>query len=412
MKNKRKRPVSVVLVGIGGMGQQYLQILRKELSPHEVEIRGVVDPSVELKRSLRVLKNQDIAVYSSLNEFFENNKKTDLVVISSPIHCHVPQTCEALEQGSYVLCEKPIGATIQEAERLIQEKNKYQRWVMIGYQWSYSKAVQDLKNDILSGEFGRPLRLKTLCCWHRDEAYYRRNDWAGKIRENNTWILDSPANNAMAHFLHNLFYVLGEKTDRSAKPAQVTAELYRIYPIDNYDTIACQVYTRDGVEMLYYASHAAFPDLGPMFCFEFERATVTFGENSDQVVARDQKGYEKRYGSPESEHPFKKLFEALDAVRKPKPVLCGPEAALPQTLCVDGIQESVEEIASFPPQVIQQGRQKEKRWVKNLASQLFLCYQKGILPHKAKLPWAHAGETISVEDYRYFPGGMPPAERT
>jgi len=44
--------------------------------------------------------------------------------------------------------------------------------------------------------------MKTLCFWQRDENYYRRSGWAGKIKDKKgNWILDSPANNAMAHFL-------------------------------------------------------------------------------------------------------------------------------------------------------------------------------------------------------------------
>ena len=51
--------------------------------------------------------------------------------------------------------------------------------------------------------------------WPRDERYYSRNGWAGVKRTNDgTWILDSPTNNACAHFLHNMFYVLGDRIER------------------------------------------------------------------------------------------------------------------------------------------------------------------------------------------------------
>jgi len=42
---------------------------------------------------------------------------------------------------------------------------------MIGYQWSYSEGIQSLKKDILSGLFGKPIRMKSLCLWPRDFAY-------------------------------------------------------------------------------------------------------------------------------------------------------------------------------------------------------------------------------------------------
>ncbi len=38
------------------------------------------------------------------------------------------------------------------------------------------------------------------------------------------WILDSPANNAMAHDLHNMFYILGLTRETSARPARLIRE--------------------------------------------------------------------------------------------------------------------------------------------------------------------------------------------
>jgi len=407
-KSGMKRPVSLVLVGVGGMGQSYLQALYNEFSPKETQISAVIDPYLKDSEISLDLKQRSIPLLAHLQTFYESGRSADLVVICSPIHHHVPQACEALENGSYVICEKPIGATIQEAQHLIRTKDISSRWVMIGYQWSYSKAIQALKEDVLSGRFGKPIRLRTLCFWPRHEAYYQRNDWAGRIKVKDKWVLDSPANNAMAHFLHNLFYILGERPDRSAMPLEVKAELYRVYPIENYDTVACRAHTKEGMELLYYASHAVSASRGPMFSLEFEEATVTYGETIDVIVARDRKGNESLYGDPESEHPLYKLFEAVAAVRDPKPILCGPEAALAQTLCMNGMQESAPEIRTLPESLIHRDAD-ERRWFgKGLDRELYDCYVKGILPSEAKLSWACAGKRVNLENYRHFPGGEPP----
>ena len=37
--------------------------------------------------------------------------------------------------------------------------------VAIGYQWSFSDAIQKLKADVIAGIFGKPRRLKTLVLW-------------------------------------------------------------------------------------------------------------------------------------------------------------------------------------------------------------------------------------------------------
>lgn len=406
MKPEDRKPVSVVLVGIGGMGLYYVDALLEEFSPAEVELCAAVDPFPEKSDRFLELKRRGIPVFPSLEDCCQRGLSADLAVIASPIHYHVPQSCAALLHGSHVLCEKPLGATIQEAERLILSRDKARRWVMIGYQWSYSEAIQSMKRDILKGLFGKPIRLKAFHLWGRDKAYYERNSWAGKKQdEAGHWVLDSPANGAMAHDLHNLFYVLGERITASARPKEVKAELYRAYPIENYDSIACRSFTEKGVELLFYASHAVPQDWGPLFSFEFEQATVSYREFSDGIVATFPDKTQRFYGSPESDHQFRKLFDAVAAVKEPKPVLCGPEAAVSQTLCVNGIQESVAEIETFTEPMIQKGR-KGKCWVKGLSEAFYGCYEQGILPSEAGLSWARCGRTVDLGNYRFFPGGI------
>ncbi len=401
------QPISAALVGISGMGLYHLISLLDEFSPEEVELRAVIDPFPERCERYLELKERRIPVFPSLSEFYQSGRNAEIVVISSPTHHHVPQSCEALGQGSYVFCEKPLGATVQEADRLIRAADEAHRWIMIGYQWSFSRAIQSLKSDILKGSFGKPVRLKTLCLWPRDEDYYGKSDWLGRKKdEEGRWILDSPANNAMAHFLHNLFYILGEKKDRSAQPAEVQAELYRTYPIENFDSVACRVFTREGVELLFYASHVTEHDRGPMFSFEFEQATVTYGDGAEEIVAVDRRGREKSYGSPEEDHPFQKLFEAVESVREPKPVVCGPKAARSQTLCANGIQESVPEIVTFPESIVQREEGKRK-WVKGLEEALYSCYLKGILPREGNFSWAQSGKAVDLRNYSFYPDGKP-----
>ena len=404
-------PVSVVMVGISGMGLHYLMTLLEEFSPGEIELRAAVDPFPEKSERYPELREKGIPVFDSLSEFYGSGQTAELAVISSPTQHHVLQSCEALRNGSHVLCEKPIGATIQDADQLIQVKNESNRWVMIGYQWSYSKAIQCLKRDILKGMFGRPVRLKSLCFWPRAEDYYGKSSWLGRKKdEEGRWVLDSPANNAMAHFLHNLFYVLGDHADTSARPTAVTAELYRAYPIQNFDTVACRAFTKEGTELLFYASHVTRPDQGPIFSFEFEQATITYGEVSKEVIAIDRKRKEKHYGSPEAAHHFLKLFDAVACVREPKPLVCGPEASRSQTLCVNGIQESFPEIVEFPESMVHKEESEGKWWVEGLAEGFYDCYTKGILPSEGNIPWARAGIPVDVRDYRYFPGGTPQAD--
>ena len=401
---KMSKPVSIGLVGVGGYAKFYLSALLDKTDSKTYRIEGIVDPFADRCPRLDELKARKIPIYETMEEFHANHS-AELVTIATPIHLHCRQTCQALANGSNVLCEKPLGTRIQEAQRMIEARDQAGKFVAIGYQWSYSAAVQELKKDIMSGRLGRPIRLRTLVLWPRNESYYGRNNWAGKKDDGKgNWILDSPVNNATAHYLHNMFYVLGEQVDRSAVPVRVVAELYRANNITNYDTAVMRCVTDGGAELLYYVSHAVENERGPDFIYEFENASVCYEGRGSTIETRFDDGSTKSYGDP-SENVENKLWDSMKAVHGAKTIVCGPEAASSQTLCMNGMQESMPEIVQFPKDLIRIEGEPGKRlaFVEGLADALTRCYEPGKLPSELALPWAFAGKEIDLTDYKSFP---------
>jgi len=406
MDYKERNSISVLMVGIGGYGFYYLKNLYEHFSDEEIEMSGVVDPFAVNSGLYREIKRRGITICNTLTDFYNQGGYADLVVISSPMQYHIEQSCIALRHGSNVLCDKPLSTVIQDIDDLLLARKKSGRWIMIGYQWSYSNAIQELKRDIISGRYGKPIRMKSLCFWPRGKNYYERNQWAGKLMDNQgRWVLDSPLGNAMAHFIHNLFYLLGMATEASDQPAEIQGECYRTYSIQNYDTGVFRAYTSGDVEILFYGSHVTACERGPMFHLEFEDGTVTFGDEQDRIVATTREGRKKDYGSPEDDDQFLKLHEAMKAVRKDRPVICGPEAATAQVLCINGVQDSVEEIAAFPVDRLVMDEKKERLWIDGLGEELYACYRDNRLPSEENLPWAVPGKIIDLRNYVYFPGG-------
>jgi predicted dehydrogenase len=305
-----------------------------------------------------------------------------------------------------VLCEKPAAATVQEVLRMREAERTAGKWVAIGFQWSYSAAIQALKNDIRTGIYGRPHRLKCLYLWPRSEAYYRRNEWAGKVKDaDGRWILDSPVHNAMAHDLHNMFYILGGERETAARPVRVEAELYRAHKIENFDTAALRCLTGDGAEILFFVSHAVSVDTGPVISFEFEGGKIS-AAGRDADIKGFQPAGDKSYGNPDRE-PLRKLWEAIDSTDGRSFPACGLEAALGQTLAVNGAQDSRPEVQVFPDKIIESRGEAGSRdiTVTGLAEVLEECYRKNALPSELGVSWGRKGRSVSLTDYVYFPGG-------
>lgn len=400
----KSNKITIVLIGINGYGNGYLHDVLDASHDKNIELAGVVDPAWEKSVRVEEIKKRKIPAYSDLESFYREHK-ADLAVLSSPIHLHVPQSLTAISNGSHVLCEKPLCATIQEAAILTEAARKSGKLVSIGYQWSFSEPVQALKNDIMKGLFGAPISLKTLVLWPRRETYYKRNNWAGAMKNSSgKWILDSPINNATAHYLHNMFYVIGAETDASASPVSVEAELYRANKIQNFDSSALRCHTDKGVEILFYSAHPVPASIGPVLNYRFEKGVV-YGCND--FTARFTDGTIKKYGTPHTASDGK-FWQTVESIRSGTlKNLCGTETASAQTLCINGAQDSMPDIVSFPEDIItiQSLENGDKlTWVKGLDSLLVQCFDLGILPSEhGNIPWSKKGKKINLRDYKSYP---------
>ncbi len=221
-------------------------------------------------------------------------------------------------------------------------------------------------------------------------------------------MLDSPVNNATAHYLHNMLYVLGDSIQTSATLVSLTGELYRANDISNFDTGALRCVTDQGVEVLFWSAHAVERLNGPLAVYEFTNATVTFdsAQEEPQFIATFRDGTTKTYGNPNLEQR-NKFFQAVDAVRGGTPVACPVEAASAQTLCVNGLQDAVPDITPFPADLVKLCTRGDSplTYVDGLASALETCFDRNALPSELGFPWARAGRTVDLTNYGDFPGG-------
>jgi predicted dehydrogenase len=394
---------SVALVGLGGYGHIYVNALLGAESTANITFVAGIDPAPESCVRLPDIKKRNIPLYKSIEEFFAAGR-ADMVILSTPLQLHCEHTCFALGQGSHVLCEKPLGAHPDQVRQMIEIRDRSKKQLAIGYQWSFSAAIQSLKRDIASGRFGRPKRLRTRVYWPRDEKYYRRSSWAGRRQDSEGRpVFDSPANNACAHHLHNMFYVLGETPQQSDWPAMVQAELYRAHPIENYDTIALRCLTERHTEVFFFASHATKARRDPTFSYEFEEGTVRFGGKiADHIWGDFKDGSKHDYGSPATSESAEKLYHCLASIRAGTPVVCGPEAAGAQTACIFAAQQSTPNIVDFPRDiVVVTGTPGERQThVKDLERDLDQCFEQGRLPSELGISWASAGGKIAVSGYK------------
>ncbi|MCF7853857.1 MAG: Gfo/Idh/MocA family oxidoreductase [Candidatus Pacebacteria bacterium] len=375
-------PVTIALAGINGYGTFYLNPLLDESEKWGARLVAAIDPTAAQSPRFNELAERGVQVFDTMDDFYRT-MTADIVVIAAPIHYHLPMIRTAVEHNSNVLCEKPLAATAEQANELIQLEKATPAFVAVGYQWSFSKAIQSLKKDILNGKLGKPKRLRTMTLWPRQASYYARNNWAGRMKtDDGQWVLDSPANNATAHYLHNMFYVLGDTLNSSTQPQSIAGKLYRANPIENYDSAAVRVTTDCGADVFFYTTHTVRRQRGPIFHFEFEHADVHFNIDGDSIIkAHFSDGTERDYGDP-NVNPLNKLAAAVAAIKDGPAPVCGIQAAAAHTRCIGMLQKQLD-IDRVPSDLIKVDQLEEGNtltWVKGLAETFETAYNNWSLP--------------------------------
>lgn len=363
--------MKILLVGAGGYASGYVKALLGKTDP-DVVWEGVVDPYFSSCAKKEDIDAAGIPVYSAMEDFYRE-RQADLAVICTPPFLHRAQSICALSHGSYVLCEKPAAPTVEDVNAMLEAEKMYGKWIAIGYQWSFSRAMQSLKKDILSGALGRPLSFKTAISWPRDLAYYGRGiGWAGKISGDGALILDSIASNACAHYLHNMLFLLGDSMDTSATVSETEASCFRANHIENFDTCSIKM-KADGILLYFIASHAAEKKKDPEFIYRFENATVEFSQDRGaEIKATFRDGTVKYYGDP-FDNTFGKLWDCVDAIREESCPICTAKTALPHVKLIENIYRDVP-IHDFPGELVRFDEEKQRFFVEGLYEKMYAAY--------------------------------------
>ena len=392
-----KKTVSIVLIGINGYGSNYLNELLFNKN-ESIDINGVVDINAESSEFYDELIKRNISIYRSIESFYEK-KTADLSIISTPIHLHKYQACFCMNNNSHVLCEKPITANpddIQEMERI---RDKTGKFLAIGFNWSFINSILELKKDIIDGKFGKPIRVKSMVQWPRNELYYNRSSWAGKkYSSDKSMIFDSVANNATAHFLHNLFYLNGDHIDTSASLDTIEYELYRVNNIETFDTCALHLKSKNNVDIYFYASHATRDVSNPCFELEFENATIKYSPDKgyENITVLFKDGSQESYMNPEAKSHLTKLYVCIEAILTNNyRIPCGIEASTPHVLCIEALHSSISKVNLFPKNLIHYSEENKQYWVNNLDKDLEYCYSHWILPNESDVRWSSKNNMVN-----------------
>ena len=337
---------SVLLVGTGGYAAYYVRDLLAMKASDTINFMGAVDPCADSNPCAASLSEAGVRIFAHSDEFYSLGEQVDLVVIASPIHTHYAYVVEAIEHGANVLCEKPVVLDLEQLADLQRRQRESGLFIAVGYQQCFAPGTLALKADIASGLFGRAIRMKALQFMRRGDAYYGRNNWAGKLSCGGQPIYDSPVSNACAHHMQTMLFLLGPTPGETVGVDSVEGVLYRTRPdIETYDASALKVNTSGGTEIWYYTGHSvAEKRVGPIGEYEFERAHLFFEDGV--VTAHLENGGTRSYGVAIGSEGMYKLKRSIECVQNQERPVCTIDSVASHVQVVLKAQE-LETVTSF-----------------------------------------------------------------
>lgn len=91
-----------------------------------------------------------------------NDKKTDAVVISTPVDTHYMLAKKSLEAGKHIWVEKPFTSDSKQAEELIELAEKKNLKIFVDHTFVYTGAVMKMKELTSKGELGNILYFDSV----------------------------------------------------------------------------------------------------------------------------------------------------------------------------------------------------------------------------------------------------------
>lgn len=190
-----------VIIGTGGIAQSHVTALRA--NGERTDLVAAMD--IDSERVSAFCETHEIPRHYTDVDAMLQQEQPQLVHIATPPGTHCELSIAALEAGAWVLCEKPLCASLAEMDQIEAAEARTGNYCSSVFQWRFGSGGQHLKGLIDSGALGKPLVCVNLTTWYRTHAYYAV-PWRGK------WATEL-GGCTMGHGIHSMdfmLYQLGE----------------------------------------------------------------------------------------------------------------------------------------------------------------------------------------------------------
>lgn len=186
------KKLRIAIVGLGRIGWNFH--FKQICQSSNFNLIAVVDPLEE--RLSEAKKFSGCHIYRSIDDLWKF-EKLEVVVIATPTKLHQKLTCRALQEGSYVVLEKPMTTSLKLADKMIEEARKQNRYIFLYQPHRLTSETQTIKEIIQSNILGPIYNLRIT-----RSNFVRRSDWQSLQKHGGGML-----NNYGPHCIDQLLYL-------------------------------------------------------------------------------------------------------------------------------------------------------------------------------------------------------------
>ncbi len=222
--------------------------------------------------------------------------KVEAIVIASPQTTHRDIVEAAFSAGKPVFCEKPLGASVQDAEAMVAAANASGLPNMIGFNYVRTPATQFVRRLLSDGEIGD-------VTWFRGE---HTEDFLADPDEPANWRTTGRANGCMGdlspHMINCALALMGPIASVSASIATVHATRGGVL-VDNDDHAQMMVrFSAGAIGHLYFSRTATGRKMGYAYEIHGTKGSIRFDQEDQNAV------WLYRAAGPEATRGFVKIL--------------------------------------------------------------------------------------------------------
>ena len=171
------------ILGLGRMGNTFANAIKEVENSKLISVASKSDYKLSAFQKNFNIKPEN--KFKSYNELISSNQ-IDAVYISTLNNTHVDLILECAKKNKKILCEKPIGLNLNQANLALEAINKYNISFYEAIAYRSHPQTKTLLELIDSGEIGEVYKIEAYCGWKtkkvkKDSRHYNKGLGGGAI---------------------------------------------------------------------------------------------------------------------------------------------------------------------------------------------------------------------------------------